>query len=207
MTTTARGDITELLRGWNRGDPSSRDALMARVYSELRRLAASFLNRERSPKTLDTVGLVTEAYLKLADQERVNWHNRAHFFAMAGHIMRRIVVDDARRRRAVRHGHGLEQVSLESAAGTLAPMAPDLIALDEALEALARRSPEEAKIVELRFFGGLARHEIATVVGLSSATVARRWRTARIWLLHYLESGEALDREPAATRPVFVSAT
>ena len=197
MPPTARGETPELLRGWTRGEASARDALMARVYAELRRLAASFLNQERSPGTLDTVGLVTEAYLKLVDQERVDWQNRAHFFAMAGHIMRRIVVDDARRRRAVRHGHGLEKVTLESAAGSLSPTDPDLIALDEALEALARRSPEEAKVVELRFFGGLARREIATVTGLSTATVARRWRTARIWLLHYLETGQALDRDPS----------
>ncbi len=197
MPQTSRGEITELLSSWSGGDRAAHEELMARVYSELRRLAGSFLNQEQQSTTMDTVGLVTEAYLKLIDQNQTNWQNRAHFFAIAGQIMRRILVDHARRRGAVRHGHGLEQISLADAERPLSNGDPNLIALDEGLQALALLAPEQAKIVELRFFGGLARHEIAEVVGCSSATVARRWRTARIWLLHYLEKGEALDASPS----------
>ncbi|MEM7052594.1 MAG: ECF-type sigma factor [Acidobacteriota bacterium] len=190
---TTRGEITELLVGWSEGDHASREALMARIYGELQRLAASFLNRERGRVTLDTVGLVTEAYLRLVDQRRVDWRNRAHFFAIAGRIMRRIVVDRARRQRALRHGHGREHLALPDAGPLAVSSDPELVALDEALEALERRDPEQARVVELRFFGGLARREIATVLGLSSATVARRWRTARVWLLHYLSAGRGLE--------------
>lgn len=181
-------DITELLLAWSRGDRDALDRLVPLVYDELRRMAHRHIARENRGHTLQTSALVHEAYLKLVDQNRVQWRNRSQFFGVAARIMRRILVDHARARDARKRGAGATRVSLDDAP-TLVDIDQDVAGLDEALERLTRQDARQGQIVELRFFGGLSIEETAEVLELSAATIKREWAMARAWL--YRELGGA----------------
>jgi RNA polymerase sigma factor (TIGR02999 family) len=175
--------ITELLIAWSDGRREALDDLMPMIYEDLRRLAAAYMRREPVGHALQATALVSEAYLRLVDQRRVKWRNRAHFFGVAAGMMRRILVDQARRRRAERRGRDWERVTLtglELAANE--PSQIDVLALHESLEKLAVFDPQQARIVELRYFAGLTIDEAAEVVGVSAATVEREWTIAKAWL-------------------------
>ena len=189
-------DITGLLEAWGEGDAAAGDELLRRVSGRLRRLAGSFLQRERKDHTLQTTELVHEAYLRLIRQENVQWQDRRHFFALTGKMMRRILVDHARRRAYVKHGGAMERLDPEvlDRAGT--DRDQQLVDLDEALEALGSETEELASVVELRYFVGLTGDEIAATLGISRPTVQRRWRAARAWLHRYLsQPGRELSPE------------
>lgn len=173
--------ITQLLCEWSEGNQAAVDQLMPLVYDELRRLARSYLRRERPDHTLQSTALVHEAYIRLIDQHSVNWQNRAHFFGIASQMMRRILVNHALARGAAKRGGPATKLSLDEAVRFEQPDV-DLIALDEALKEMETLDPRQARIVELRFFGGLSIEETAEVVNLSPATVKREWSTARLWL-------------------------
>ena len=180
--------ITQLLIDWGKGDQAALERLMPLVYSELRRLAGNYLRRERAEHTLQPTALVNEAYLKLVDQRNARWQNRAHFFGIAAQLMRRILVDHARQRQAVKRG-GVDQqrLSITSAEAVVKQPEIDLLALNEALDELAQMDPQQSRIVELKFFGGLSIEETAEVLGISHATVERDWKLARAWLRRQLE--------------------
>jgi RNA polymerase sigma-70 factor, ECF subfamily len=178
-------DITQLLRDWQGGSQDALDQLVPLVYDELHVMAARHLARERRDGTLQATALVNEAYLKLIDQQRVDWQNRAHFFAIAARLMRRILIDDARARLREKRGGSVARVPVDEVAVPQPDAAVDvvdLLELDRALVELERLDPEQAKIVELRFFGGLTVEETAAVVGASPATVKREWAVAKGWL-------------------------
>jgi len=182
---TPAPQITELLQQWQGGDRGALDQLIPLVYDELRVIAERHLARERSDRTLQTTALVNEAYLKLIDQRRVDWQNRAHFFAIAARLMRRILLDDARRRLREKRGGGTIGVSIDEtpvAAPSDAVDITDVIAIDRALQELEALDPDQGRIVELRFFGGLTVEETATVLDISPATVKREWAMAKAWL-------------------------
>ena len=181
--------ITRLLVAWGEGNEQARDELLDAVYGELRRLAHHHLRRERPGHTLQTTALVHDAYLQLVDQRHVRWHNRAHFFGIAAHLIRRILVEYARRRSAGKRGGGAINVALDPAMAVSHPRDVALVALDQALHALEKVDPQQSRIVELRFFGGLTVEETADVLGISPRTVKREWRMARAWLQRELESG------------------
>lgn len=178
--------VTDLLQAWSGGDRDAGERLIGLVYDELRSQAARHLRRERREHTLRPTALVHEAYLRLTAQRGTAWPSRAHFFAMAAKVMRHILVDHARRHRAAKRAGSWCRVSLDEAdAVAVAPRADvDLLAVEEALGELAALDPDQARVVELRFFGGLSVEETADVLGVSSATVKREWRTARAWLHH-----------------------
>ena len=182
MTTTASGEVTSLLAAWRAGDAAALDQLMPVVYDELRRLASSFIHRERSGHTLETAALVNEAYLRLAGRTHPRWNDRAHFFAVAATVMRRILVDHARGHGAAKRGYGAAKLPLDSDAVPVAVHDAQLIALDDALDALTTVDPRKARIIELRFFGGLTIDETAELMHLSTATVVNETRLARAWL-------------------------
>ena len=173
--------VTNLLFAWGEGDEAARDRLIPLVYHELRRIAAHYLRNERGNHTLQTSALVNEAYLRLVDQI-VPWQSRAHFFGIAAQLMRQILVDHARTRLRLKRGGGQAQVSLAEAEHLAEGKSADLLALDDALQALAAVDPQQGRIVELRFFAGLTIEETAEVTGLSTATVEREWRASRAWL-------------------------
>ena len=181
------GDITESLQQWSEGDRRAFDACLPVLYEELSQIAAGYLRRERRNHTLQTSALVNEAYLKLIDQERVHWRNRAHFFAISSQIMRRLLVDHARERGALKRGGNQVVLSLEEALVVGHHSEPAVLAIDAALQDLAAVDPELSEVTEMRFFGGLENEEIAVVLGISSRTVIRRWRSARAWLLRYFD--------------------
>ena len=175
------GEVTRLLLAWSRGDPGALEKLMPLVYPELRRLAARYLRREKSGGSLQSAAVVHEAYLKLVDQKNVRWQNRAHFFGVAAQAMRRILIDHARRRAAKKRAG--RKISLtREVEERVEPRSIDLIALDRALSRLAALNADQARLVELRYFGGLTTEETAEVMGCSTAKVERDWRAARIWL-------------------------
>jgi RNA polymerase sigma factor (TIGR02999 family) len=180
--------ITELLIDWSKGDQSALEKLMPLVYNELRRLATNYLRRERASHTLQPTALVNEAYLKLIDQRNAKWQNRAHFFGISAQLMRRILVDHARQHQAVKRGGSAQQrLSITSAEQIIQQPEIDLLALNEALEELSQIDPQQGRIVELKFFGGLSIEETAEVLGISHATVERDWKMARAWLRRKLE--------------------
>jgi len=184
------GQVTELLVRWRGGDREALDALMPLVYSELRRLANSYLQRERSDHTLQSTALVHEAYVRLVDQNLPQWQNRAHFFAVAAQLMRQILVDYARSHRAAKRGGGAYKVTLTDAASQPQRVDVDVVALDDALKGLARIDPQQSRVVELRFFAGLSIEDTSEVLGISPSTVTRDWNTARVWLYRELDRRE-----------------
>lgn len=178
----ASHQVTELLRDWSRGDQSALDKLIPLVYDELRRLAHKHMRREKAGHVLQTSALVNEAYLRLAGESQVQWQNRAHFFGIAARLMRRILVDDARRRSFDKRGGSRIQVSLSEALSVAQEQAANVLALDDALKNLAANDARQSEIVELRFFGGLSIDETAEVLKVSPGTVMRDWTFARAWL-------------------------
>jgi len=179
-------DVTALLDEWSRGDHRALDQLLPLVYAELRRIARRELRRERAGHTLQPTALVHEAYLRLVDQRQVDWRNRAHFFGVAAQVMRRVLVDSARRHNANKRGAGAQCVSIDQAAETSAPDGISVLALDHALERLGTVDRDLAHIVELRAFGGLTIEEAAHVLKVSASTAKREWRTAKAWLTREL---------------------
>lgn len=175
-------DVTELLIAWNKGNQEALERLLPAVYDELRKLARSYLRRERPDHTLQATALVHEAYLRLIDQHSVTWQNRAHFFGIAAQMMRRILVNHAVAKQTDKRGGDAQKLSLDEALGLAEERELDLIALDDAMKTLAEFDPRQSRIVELRFFGGLSIEETAEVLGISPATVKREWNTAKMWL-------------------------
>ena len=188
MTGHSSHDVTQLLQNWCRGDQAALDKLVPLVYDELHRLAHIYMVRERPDHTLQTSALVNEAYLRLINADRVQWQDRTHFFAISANVMRRILVQFARSRGSRKRGGGA-QVEFDEALVPSPERDADLIALDEALTALAAIDPREAKVVELRFFGGMSVEETAEVLQLSGMTVKRDWNHAKAWLLQELKRG------------------
>jgi RNA polymerase sigma-70 factor, ECF subfamily len=178
-------ETTQLLLAWADGDAVALDALAPRIYQELHRLAVNFMKREREEPILQATALVHEVYLKLIDVQNVPLEGKAHFFAICAQMMRRILVDAARKRAASRHGGGLSRIHLDDVArlSVSQPNDKQLIALNDALVALAEADPRKARVVELRYFGGLSVEDTAAVLGVSAETVTRDWRLARGWLL------------------------
>jgi RNA polymerase sigma-70 factor, ECF subfamily len=192
MKVARAENVTALLAQWRQGSAEAEERLMAVVQGELRRLAASYLRRERAGHTLQPTAVVNEAYLRLMPQRGVRWENRAHFFGIAARMMRRILVDHARRRRAVkREGFTGDPVSLSQVPDPAGGQDVDVLSLHQALSDLAGLDPRQAEIVELRFFGGLTIDELATAIGVSSATVKRELTTATVWLRHRMKPRQA----------------
>ncbi len=182
VSLSPRQEVTQVLLDWGKGAADAPERLMPLVYDELRRLARQYLQRERSDHTLQATGLVHEAYLRLVDQTSTTWQNRAHFFGVAAHVMRRILVDYARSHRAEKRGGSREKIMFEEELAPAAERTVDLIALDDALNDLDALDPRQSRIVELRFFGGLTNEEIGTVLDISPRTIKREWRLAKAWL-------------------------
>jgi RNA polymerase sigma factor (TIGR02999 family) len=182
--------LTGLLVAWSHGEESALAELTPLVHGELRRLARSHLRRERDNHTLQTDALVNEAYLRLIDLSRVEWRDRAHFFALSARLMRRILVDYARSRLFKKRGGGIQRISIDAARDVSAGRATDLVALDDALAALAIVDARKAQVVELRFFGGLSVSEISETLQISQQTVTRDWRMAKLWLLRELSGND-----------------
>ena len=184
------GDVTRLLLAWSNGDRDALEGLIPVVYWELRRIAARYFRHERPDQTLQPTALVHEAYFKLIDQDHARWQNRAQFFGVAAQLMRRILVDHARTRIAAKRGGGMTPITLVDVADASSPRGVDVIALDDALTRLASLYPEQGRLVELRYFGGMTIEETGEAMGISPATVKRQWTVARAWLLRDLK-GEA----------------
>jgi RNA polymerase sigma factor (TIGR02999 family) len=183
MCAATAESVSKLLVKWGQGDLEAREALIPFVYDELRRVARRHLGRERPDHTLESAALVHEAYVRLVDKEPPQWQNRAHFFGVAAQLMRHLLVDHARNRRAAKRGAGALLLTLnEQIALPRQKREVDLEALDDALNRLARLDPQQSRLIELRFFGGLSIEEAAVVLGISPATVKREWATARAWL-------------------------
>lgn len=187
MHGTATKSVTQLLRDWSGGDREALAALMPLVYDELRRLAHSHMRQESTGHTLQTTALVHEAYFRLIGQ-RVSWANRAHFFGVAAQMMRRVLVDHAKGQKRVKRGAGAAEVPLEDSALVSRVPSRDIVALDEALRRLEAVDAQRARIVELRYFGGLSNEEASKVLGISTATIQRQWTGARAWLRHELRN-------------------
>ncbi len=179
-------DITQLLLAWGRGEGSALDRLVPVVYGELRRIARNLMRRQDPGHTLQTTALVNEAYLNLIDSSRVNWQSRTHFFAIAAQLMRRVLVDAARRRNSQKRGGGHIRVTLGDGVDIAPPDDTDLVVLDEALDRLAKMNPRHSRIVELKYFGGLTEDQVAETLDISSRTVRREWTLARAWLFREL---------------------
>jgi RNA polymerase sigma factor (TIGR02999 family) len=179
-------EITELLLAWNDGEQTALEKLVPLVEVELRRLARSYIRRERAGHTLQTTALINEAYLRLINARQVNWQNRAHFYGIAARLMRRILVDFAREKNYQKRGGGAFQVTFDDALAVTHSNDPDLLALDEALVELARVDERKAQVVEMRFFGGLSEKETAVALNVSPETARRDWRLAKSWLLRRL---------------------
>ena len=188
--TPSSSNVTEMLHDWSKGDREVLDKLIPIVYGELRRQAARYLRRERPGHTLQTTALIHEAYIRLIDQKNVRWQNRAHFFAIAAQLMRRILVDHARSRQAAKRGGSDIKLPLEEAIIASEGREVDLVALDEALKRLAAIDPQQSRVVELRFFSGLNVEETAEVLEVSPRTVKRDWNVAKAWLRREISEGE-----------------
>ncbi|HUS12788.1 MAG TPA: sigma-70 family RNA polymerase sigma factor [Pyrinomonadaceae bacterium] len=184
-------EITQLLAEWSSGNQTALDKLYPLVYDELHKMAGRYMNRERKNHTLQTTALINEAYVRLVDQKHVHWENRAHFFAISAQIMRRILIDHARRHAYAKRGGGAQKISLDETAIVADNPATDLIVLDEALDRLAEIDPRRGHVVELRYFGGLSNEEIAGVLKISENTVTRDWNMARAWLYQELSGSGA----------------
>jgi RNA polymerase sigma-70 factor (ECF subfamily) len=193
MSQPAPNEISELLVAWGGGDESALDRLMPLVYGELRRLAHRYMSQERPGHTLQTTALVNEAYLRLVNWREARWQNRAHFFAVSAQMMRRILVDFARDKQSLKRGADALQVSLSQVSDFTVERDLDLVALDEALTALAEVDRRKSKVVEMRFFGGLSVKEVAEVLKVSEETVLRDWRLAKVWLLRELDKSVTSD--------------
>lgn len=186
--TAPDGDVSILLRAWSEGDQSALDKLTPIVYDELRRLAQHYMSRERTGHTLQATALVNEAYLRLVDYKRMRWENRAHFFAVSAQLMRRILVDHARRHN-LKRGAGVQHVGLDETAEVGGDHGAKLVALDDAMQTLANIDQRKAQVVELRYFGGLSVEETAEVLKVSAVTIKRDWSTARAWLYREMKVG------------------
>jgi RNA polymerase sigma factor (TIGR02999 family) len=184
--SSQRTDVTRLLRAWSQGDEHALEQLVPLVHAELHRLAHRYMSRERGDHTLQTTALINEAFLRLVHSADVQWENRAHFFAVSASIMRHILVDFARARLHQKRGGQVVKISLDQAPNVTNLPSPDLVALNDALSALAQLDSRKAKVVELRFFGGLTVDETAEVLQTSTATVIRDWQFAKVWLLREL---------------------
>ena len=187
MNTPVPGQVTELLRAWGDGDQAALEQLVPIVEAELRRLARAYMARERRGHTLQTTALVNEAFVRLADARRVRWQDRAHFLGISARLMRRVLVDHARSRGYQKRGGGAQKVTLDEALVVTPPLDVDLVALDRALDALARVDERKSRVIEMRFFGGLTVEETAQALHVSTDTVKRDWRLAKLWLLRELE--------------------
>jgi len=175
-------ELTELLHDWRRGDQTALERLTPLIYDELRRIAHRYMQRERQDHTLQTTALINEAYLRMAAQQKINWQDRGHFFAAIAQVMKHILIDHARRRHCARHGGEAQIISFSEVELMSAERAAELVALDEALEELDGFDRRKARVVELRYFGGLSLEETATALGISVMTVRRDWRAAKAWL-------------------------
>jgi RNA polymerase sigma factor (TIGR02999 family) len=191
MNDSPSGDVTRLLVDWSNGDDDALARLTPLVYDELHGLAQRYMRRERGDHTLQATALVHEAFVRLVDQKQVHWRNTLHFTALAAQMMRRILIDHARSHRYAKRGGGAPKVSLDDAPPIAAEASPDLLEVDEALERLSEVDTQLARIVELRFFGGMKNEEIAEVLGISVPTVTRRWRMAKAWLFRHLTGDDA----------------
>jgi RNA polymerase sigma factor (TIGR02999 family) len=194
------GPVTQLLIRWSGGDKSAADELMPIIYDELRRMAASYLRRERSNLSIQATGLVHEAYIRMVEHQKVSLATRAQFFGLASKLMRNILVDLARQRKTTKRGGQMHSLSLSEADRITDGEDIDLLALDQALEELAATRPRHGRIVELRFFGGLVVEEVAEVLEVSPATVEREWSFAKAWLRRKLASGDVLQASNSAMR-------
>ena len=188
LDTPSPGAVTELLHAWSDGDAGALERLLPLVEAELRRLARGYMGRERKGHTLQTTALVNEAFLRLSGARQIRWQDRGHFLGISARLMRRVLVDHARSRGYLKRGGGAERVTLHEGLVTSPDPALDLVALDRALEALARVDARKSQIVELRFFGGLSVDEVAEVLKVSSVTVMRDWAMAKAWLLRELDT-------------------
>jgi RNA polymerase sigma factor (TIGR02999 family) len=193
MANRSPKEITRLLLAWGNGEEQALESLIPLVYEEMRRLARYHMRGERANHPLQTTALVHEAYLKLIDSSRVQWQDRAHFFAVASQLMRRILVDFARSRKNLKRGGDAIQISLGESLEISQEPGADLVALDDALNALSQLDPRQSRVVELRFFGGLSVEETAEALKVSPETVKRDWRLAKVWLLRELGSGGGDD--------------
>ena len=189
----ASQDVTQLLVDWSNGDQAALDKLLPLVNAELRQLAKRYMRRESPGHTLQTSALVNEAYLRLIDQNHVQWQNRAHFLGIAAQLMRRILIDHARGHQYAKRGGGAVQVSLDETVAVTEARAAELLAVDEALEKLTAMDARKGRIVELRFFSGMTEEETAEVMGISTPTVQREWRAAKAWLRRMLTEGKDDD--------------
>ena len=187
-----RPEVTRLLKAWQSGDASALQSLTPLVQSELYRLARHFMAGERKEHTLQATALINEAWLRLIEWPNANWQNRAHFFAVSAQLMRRVLVDHARRRASIKRATAAERVSLDTALEISSERTVDLVSLDEALKSLERQDSRKSQIVELRFFGGLSEEETAEVLKVSAKTVQREWNKAKVWLYHTLYESEGL---------------
>jgi RNA polymerase sigma-70 factor (ECF subfamily) len=187
--TDSKGAVTRLLSAWGRGDLQARDELLPLVYAELRRRAGAYFRRERPDHTLQPTALVNEAYLRLVAQHRVPSRSRSHFFSLAATMMRRVLVDHARQRKAAKRPAADVRVTLDERLGVTEPKDVGLLLLDDALTELSALDSRQGQIVELRYFGGLSEHEVAEVLEISRATVTREWQTARMWLARRMMVG------------------
>ena len=185
-------EITQLLAEWREGNQAALDELYPLVYDELHRLARRYMSRERKGHTLQTTALINEAYVRLVDQRNVHWANRSHFFAISAQIMRRILIDHARRHAYAKRGGGAQQVSLDETATVALGDLSEFLRLDEALKSLAELDPRRSQVVELKYFGGLNNDEIAGVLKISKNTVIRDWNMARAWLYRQLTGSAAI---------------
>jgi RNA polymerase sigma factor (TIGR02999 family) len=185
MHVSSSHHITTLLQAWSDGDDAALAALTPLVHAELHRLARKYMRRERHDHSLQATGLVNECYLRLVDSRGTAWQDRAHFFALSARLMRRILVDLARSRRYGKRGGGAQHVPVDDQLPAIEP-APSLVALDDALQALARVDERKSRVVEMRFFGGLSNEQVAEALGVSEKTVMRDWQIAKVWLLREL---------------------